>query len=240
MAEHVDWGDIDPGNKKSGNRKSSGGSGIFMKLEPNSDNVVRPLGKPVAFYKYFHRHEDGSFRSAITSDPDRCTVKQTHPELTGSQRYAILVFDRNDDNKLKVLEGPKTIFKFFKEFYRITKKEPGGKEGADFRISVNCPNGRKDRDTTYDVEVLDHIPFTEDEKNFYRENKDNYDIKKIFASEEPEVIERKLFGSKEENQAAYRAASGDNSEGSYQSSQGQKETASVSTSKVASDDDFNF
>lgn len=188
----VEWDDITPPKKSSGGGRKGGGSGKFLRLEANSMYRVRPVHQPIRFYKYYNEL-NGRLRTAICDNPDTCTVKDKHPDLRPSRRYAILVLDRNDDNKLKILEGPQTIFEEFKKYYDITKKKPGGPEGGDFTINVVCPNGKKDRDTTYTVDFINETPFTSEEKSMLVEKKDDFNLPEIFKSHSAEEIETRLF-----------------------------------------------
>ena len=210
----IEWDDIEQPKKGFGSGKKTGGaggSGKFMRLEPNSTNRVRPVLKPIRFHKYFNRH-DGTLRSAITEDEATCTVRAKYPELRAQKRYACLVFDRDDDNKLKILEGPATLFDHFKKFKKLAKQDPGSNNGGDFQIKVICPSGKKDRDTTYDVEFIETVPFTDEEKKFVLDNKESYDLDEIFKAQTPEEIERILFGDGQRGDSAAVAASSSTAE----------------------------
>lgn len=223
----VEWDDIEPPKKGFGSGKKSGSNaGRFKKLEANSTNRVRPVFKPIRFYKYFNR-KDGQLRSAITEDPDTCTVKAKYPDLRAQKRYACLILDRDDENKLKILEGPATLFDNFKAFKKMAKEDPGGPKGGDFEIKVICPNGKKDRDTTYEVDFVEAVPFTEEEKNFIREHKEEYDLEEIFQALEPDRIEQLLFGDSDNND-------------SNDSEQAVASSSSSNQSTADDDDPFNF
>lgn len=227
----VEWDDIEQPKKGFGSGKKTG-SGKYMRLGPNEKYTVRPVLRPICFYKYFNRH-NGQLRSAITEDPNTCPVRSKFPDLSAQLRYACLVIDR-EDSKLKILEGPQSLFNHFRNYKKMAKKDPGGPEGGDFIISVICPNGKKDRDTTYDVDFVETVPFTEEEKNFVRENKEDFNIEEIFKAMEPEAIERILFGDNNDS-----SNSNDSGSTSSTASNAMEKTTAATTSSD-DDDPFNF
>ncbi len=188
---YLEWSDVGDSTTK----RTGGGSnaGKFMRLEANKTYTVRPVHKPIMFYKYFNK-KDGQNRNAICDNPGTCLIGEKYPELRASTRYAILVLDRGDDNTLKILEGPYAIFEKFKSFFDVNKDEPGGKKGIDFRIHVICPSGQKDRTTKYKIDYLDPSPFTEEEREDILSKRKDFDLIKIFASQDDDEIEKILFG----------------------------------------------
>lgn len=205
MASTVEWDDIAPPKPRNsgGGGGTGGGSGKYGKFEANKEYLLRPVLKPVKFYKYYHKL-DGALRTAITDDADTCVVLQKHKSSglrKAQERRGFLAFDRNDNNKLKIWEVPPSAIEAFKHFKKLTKdpanpngKEPGGPHGGDFLFKIVCPSGQKDRDTTYVVEFAEAKPFTEEEKAFVKANKEEFNLEKIFASNTPEEIETRLLG----------------------------------------------
>jgi hypothetical protein len=235
MSGFVEWDEVEQPKSGFNSQGNSGNSGKFMKLEPNQTYRVRPVYKPIKFYKYYNR-KDGQLRSAVTEDPQNCTVKAKYPDLKPQTRYACLVFDRNDENKLKILEGPQSLFNVFKHFKKVAQgAEPGGKDGGDFQIIVHCPNGKKDRNTTYECEFIENVSFTQEEKDFVKQHKEEYDLEQIFAAQSPEEIEKRLF---DEGSDDTQSSSNTESSGNNMSMEG----AAAQTSSSEEDDDelFNF
>ena len=191
MADLVEWDDIEP--SKKGKSSGSAGSGKFMKLGPNTERTVRPLKKPVKFFKIGDT-VDKQYRSAVIEEGDIDTIKAKYPSARPQQRRACLVFDRDEGNVLRILEGPVSMFDNFKHFKNISKNEPGGPQGGDFLIKTNCPSGKKDRDTTYEVEFVTPVPFTEEEKAQYGEKKEDYDLQEVYKALTIEEVEEKLYG----------------------------------------------
>ncbi len=199
MASYVDWDDVEP--RKRGSSGGSGG-GKFLKLEANKEYTIRPLFRPIEFHKYFNKL-DGQLRTAIVENPDTCEIRAKYTQLKKAQaRRAFLAFHREDNNRLKVVELPSSATEAFKHYKKVAKTEPGGPQGGDFLLKVICPNGVKDRDTTYEIDFQDAKPFTEDERKFVVENvkskdgkvNEEWDLEKIFAANTPEEIENRLFG----------------------------------------------
>jgi len=144
---------------------TSGGKsnrGKFLKLEDGKSYTIRPVHLPVEFYKFFHRH-NGQVRSAVCDKQTADSVHARYPEVQASLKYAINVIDRAD-GKLKILEGPPTIFEELRKFFDMTGDAPGSGAGGDFQISVIIPDNNDRRRTRYTVKFVGkRTPFTEEE-----------------------------------------------------------------------------
>jgi len=187
MNGSIDWDDVAPEQSKNG---SNNGRGIFLYLKTGNTYRVRLVGGAVVFHRIFHKPADGKPRTAICEDPKNCSVLDLHKELKSQERYAIYVIDRAD-NKLKIMEGPKTLFLYFKQRYQSTKVKPGGPQGGDWEIKITGTGLM----TKYTAIYLDPTPFTDDEKAIlsdeFRENRDK--LAKMFTPLSDEDIEKKLF-----------------------------------------------
>ena len=193
MDGYLEWNNVATGVERSDSTKVD-----FLWLKSGGKYRIRPIHLAVSFFKYFHRDGNGKLRTAICSDPDTCSVLASHPDLKKpGQRYAIFVIDRAD-NKIKVMEGPKTVFVPFRKRFEVTQTSPGGaKDGGDWLIEV-AGSGKK---TTYSSTYIEDTPLTKDEremlKDFLEEDKEK--LKKIYKADSVEDIERKLFGEWEES-----------------------------------------
>jgi len=187
--ELVSWDDV-VGGDKSGNISGGGGKGIFLKLQAGRTYRVRPVGKPIEIWKYFS-NKDGQNRSAITADPESCPVRQKY-NLEPKRKYAINVIDR-EDSRLKVMEGPISVFTGFKDWYVASKKNPGGKDGGDFNIKIVLPPNGDKKKTKYIVTFIEPCPFTAEEKTMIDEQ-GLHKLEVIFKPDDAETIEKKLFG----------------------------------------------
>jgi hypothetical protein len=144
----VDWSD------KVGKGDSDAG-GQFLKLKAGSKYRVRLCGKAVCYMQHWE------------PIPCRSPGKETDPLIaegkTPKARYAIWVIDRNDENRLKVMDFPPTLFEQFGAWKMATGEEPGGKKGTDWQISLDIPPGQDKRKTKYSAMPLDRTVFTDEE-----------------------------------------------------------------------------
>lgn len=186
MAETCGWDSIPSSNSSNGEKSD------FLRLESGKSYKIRPLFKPVKFWKYFHKHE-GKLRTAICANPSTCPVRDNHPDLKKpSLRLAAWVIDRAD-GKLKILEAPQSVFRPIGTNSTMTGKNPGGaKDGSDWYIKVNG----KGLATTYDVGFISVTPLTVEERSMIKEalDGDAEKLQKMYKVDTPEEIEEKLFG----------------------------------------------
>lgn len=162
----------------------------FLKLEGGKSYTIRPVHLPVEFYKFFHKH-NGQVRTSVC---DRATSESVHaryPEVQASLKYAINVIDRSD-GKLKILEGPPTIFEELRKFFDMTGDAPGSASGGDFQISVIIPDNNDRRRTRYTVKFVGkRTPFTEEEIAMIESVVKDFKLTDIYkSSPEEEVIDR--------------------------------------------------
>jgi hypothetical protein len=187
----LDWGDFTPNNNKGNSDRLN-----FLWLKSGNTYRVRPVAKPVIFYKYFYRN-DGKLRTAICEDPASCMVKTAHPELdTPGERFAILVIDRAD-GELKIMEFTKGVFLSIKAWWNATQQSPGGNDGVDWAIQIT---GSGKNGTKYTATPTTPTPFTSEEKSMIigiikdADGNDAHYLEGIFKPHSAEVIEKKLFG----------------------------------------------
>jgi hypothetical protein len=190
----INWGDFTPGsNGSNGDRPE------FLWLKSGNTYTVRPVAKPVIFYKYFYKNGD-ELRTAICQDPSTCKVAQAHKDddklETPGERFSILVIDRADQ-KLKIMEFPKGVFLSIKEWWTNTQQNPGGNNGVDWAIAKS---GQGKTGTKYKTTALLPAPFTAEEQQMIlavikdaEGNQSNY-LENIYKAHSTEVIEQKLFG----------------------------------------------
>lgn len=181
--KHV-WGNLNKGN--------NGGSDKFYKLKAEKKNRFRPLGDPVVFYRYYVKNSEGKTLSAITDDPDNCPVAQKHGE-TPRKRAAVNVIDRAD-GKLKILEGPYSLFADINVAWDNDKVTPGSGQGGDFSVMIEIPGGDKRR-TRYSVSCNGPTPVTDEEKAMIKSSGPDgrlYNLDKEFAPTPVDQIEEKL------------------------------------------------
>ena len=164
----------------------------YLKLQAGNSYVVRPVGKCFQVWKYFVQGKDGKIRSVIVEKPDECGLKARHPELEAKEKYVFNVFDRNDNNTLKVMEFAPSIYTGFKKWYDKTKKMPGGEKGGDFSIDAELPSDGDKRRTKYTCQFLEPVPFSDKEKEIA--NGGLYNLPEIYKAQTEEEMEKILFG----------------------------------------------
>ena len=192
MSGSSEWNDVVGGDKQS---SGGGGKSMFLRLQAGRSYRIRPVGKPIEIWKYFS-NKDGQNRSAICADPETCPVK-TKYNLEPKKKYAINIIDR-EDGKLKVMEGPVSVFAGLKDWFTATGNNPGGKDGGDFQIKVIPGAGGNKKLTKYTVTFLTPCPFSSEEKEMLGEGAKNlHNLSEIFKPDDAETIEKKLFGAVE-------------------------------------------
>ena len=187
MEEYVEWGDIV--GKSSGSQTGIGR--LFLK--GGNKYIVRPLHKPVRFFKYFLYDKNKKLRTAIVIDPDTDPVGKKHPDLKrASSRYGMYVIDRSDQ-KLKVMEFPAIVFTELNDRFILNSKPPGGiKDGGDWQIVVEGQG----INTKYRCQYIEDTPIKEEEMNKIKELLKETKVKlpDLFKAHTPEEIEERLFG----------------------------------------------
>lgn len=194
MNGQIDWGDITPGNKNSNGNK---GRVPFLWLKSGNTYTVRPVAKPVIFFKYFYQNGE-RLRTAICEDPTTCSVKMAHGDGldTPGERFAILVIDRAD-GLLKIMEFPKTVFIDIKNWWQATQQNPGGDDGVDWVIQKS---GSGKMNTKYACTPTKAAPFTNEEKTMIlaiikdEEGNNAHYLESVYKAHTPEQIEQRLFG----------------------------------------------
>jgi len=191
MGSVIDWNDVQPQKPA---RSGGGGGGMsdkFLKLS-QGEYQVRPVGKPYQFYAYYVADPKNpkKFYRAVTADPLNCVIRTNH-NLEPKTRYAVNVIDRAD-GKLKIMEGPVSVFDKIKEWARVSKQDPGKNGGADFSIKVVVPaNGDRKR-TEYNTTPIVQTPFTAEEQEMLKKE-GLHKLEEIYQSTPQNEIEAKLF-----------------------------------------------
>jgi hypothetical protein len=196
MSNSIDWGFENPNAKKpeqtSGvEQKQQPRKELkFMKLAKGSTNKIRPLGKPVVFYKFIVQHK-GKWNSAVCQDPNNCIIINKY-NLTPQEKYAVNVIDRSD-GQIKILEFTGSVYNKIKEVFQITKQDPGSsKEGGDFEIVSTVTMTKQGESVRYKTKFLEKTPLTDDERKKIL-SEGLYEIKRIFKVTPEDKIEEKLF-----------------------------------------------
>jgi hypothetical protein len=165
-AESGSWDDV---AKTSGDNNNNNDKKTEWMTFPNEGKYqIRLVGKFVEFYRHWEPFGRGT---RLITHPDYKTQDPAwkagfYPRKT----YAIHVIDRAD-GKLKVLEKGKGIFEHFATWKADNDINPAGKEGHDFIITVEWPNGNK-RQARYSVNAkAKPSPLTPEELKMANDNK---------------------------------------------------------------------
>jgi len=184
MTSKIDWSGIGNGDSKGGENQLR--DLAFVRFSSGDTHNIRPIGSAIKFLKAGISH-DGNYRSAIIEDPDSPTIKK-YSNMNISTRYAVNVLDRAD-GKLKIMEGPISIFKEFGQYNKMTGRNPGAVEGGDFSIEVSG-NGKQRR---YKTSFVKNTTLTDEEKKMLK-SQGLYKLEGIFKVVDEDKIEEKLFG----------------------------------------------
>ncbi len=180
---YVEWDDVAP---------DKGGT-EFLRLKSGNTYKVRPIKLPVHFYKFFYKNK-GKLRTATVEEETIGQLMKKYPnelKTKPANRYAIYVIDRAD-GQVKIMEGPQSVFKPFRNRFDATGKKPGGeKDGGDWMIKVSGSGFG----TNYDVTFIDTTPITDEEKEKVKEawNGDSDKLQKIYKIDTFVEAEKKLF-----------------------------------------------
>ena len=147
-------------------KNTGGGGGMFLKLEAGKKYKVRLVGKPASY----HQHWEPVICRSPGVDPE--TKKTLDPLMlqgfTPKKRFAMWVLDREDGNKLKIMDFPSVLFDQFAEWKASANEDPGGANGPDWSIKLDIPGGDRRR-TKYKATSLAQTPLTDEELKAIKE-----------------------------------------------------------------------
>jgi hypothetical protein len=190
MTKTIDWDSLGEG-KSGGNRK---GKAAFTKTTAGT-HQVRPLGHPVHFWKFVVKGSDGRWRSAVVADPDNNPIAKRH-NIKASERFACVVLNRNS-NAVEILEGGISIFGEFRKYFTHTQRNPGGPQGADFKIVVEGAGRTK----KYITSFVKNTPLTDSEITMLKSMKAEGlfpNLEEVFKVVPDAELEKRLFDGEEQ------------------------------------------
>lgn len=171
MPKKIDWDKMDTSNYGggTGTGQKKKGTREFVKFQSGKDEKLRPIGGGIEFAKFFNRATKKSIIVELDEAPvvAQLIADKTGTEIQPNHRYAINVFDRNDENKIKVCEGSHSIFSHFGSWSQEISKENNGEKisvghgklGGNWKIKVTG-EGKARR---YSPTFLGSAPITADE-----------------------------------------------------------------------------
>ena len=189
--------------------KGGGGAGIFLKLT-DGKHKVRLIGKAYEYRKHWE-----PIPVSCPGKSGGCPICLADAKNEARVRYAINILDRDDGNKLKILDAGPQIFTSFRDYFDSTQIDPGGKEGPDMIIKVEVPSGDPRR-KKYSVIPLNSQKLTEDEVKILKE-KGLHDLDKIFGPKTSQEI-TELLKSGGSSKEPDKSESSESSESKGQSS----------------------
>ena len=189
MNSYVTWDSI----KKEGGT----GGGIFLKLQAGSKYRLRLVGSPLKYLQ--HWTMSGSSVTCRSPGTDPTTGQIVDPlMLMGEEpkvRFAMWVLNRDDGNKLQIIDFPPQLAQHFALWKEGFNDEPGGKNGPDWQIKLDAPGGVKSQ-TKYSALALDRAPFTEEELKRIQDGKLRERLDDVRRANTPEEIRAMLADKK--------------------------------------------
>jgi len=175
MPSEVDWNSVGGKDGKGGGRPKT----RFIKFVDGETIEVRPVGKTVEFYKFFISEtqrsvvvelEDGTKAAEILTQHAGKEVKPTH-------RFAMNVIDQAD-GQVKVLEGGRSIFKYFAAWAKRNKSHPGGQNGWTWTIEASG----KGLNREYTTQPVGPAPISEQQRAQIKAAGDLYNLDEVFQA----------------------------------------------------------
>jgi hypothetical protein len=175
--------------------KEGKGKTRYIKFEDGQTVEVRPVGRIYEFAKFFVKGKEGN-RSvvvdlALADEAAEILSKHEGKEVKYSHRYAVNVIDRAD-NIIKVLEGGRSIFKYFAAWAKRHGASPGGNTGFNWEITATG----KGLNREYTTQPIGPSPVSAEEKARYKANGDFFSIEEIYATVPLNKLIEKAFGEK--------------------------------------------
>jgi hypothetical protein len=164
---HIGW-EKGESQKKSGGGGSGEDSSMFLKLEAGKNYKIRLVGRPVAYLQHWEPVVCRSPGKDPNTNQVLCPLMLKGKEP--KERFASWVIDRDDNNKLKVMDFPFMLLKQFQRWKEAFGDEPGGMKGPDWKISLEIPPGGTKRQTNYIAMNLDRTPFTPEEHEVFKKH----------------------------------------------------------------------
>ena len=191
----ADWDGVAPAQKGGGRRQNDGLS-LFMKLEPRPGKpyVFRPACAPISFRKHrwaFRTLKQWPISPATDIKDKDLDIAWSQGKYSPAVSFAAFVFDRENGNRLRILEAGSDVFGPIGNHAHLCKINPASPtKGLDWVVEVSKNDeGNWKYMVTMDVQK-GPTPFTAEEikalenPKFQREELE----KKYFVKSTPEEI----------------------------------------------------
>ena len=170
-SDGVSGWDFGDDKKPAGNSQKKSFNGqqkdydIFLKLKPRTEPFRVRLASNPKNSRYhwtaFKSISKAPIRSpAYSVDEKELDIAWAEGDFLPQRRHACLVFDRDDNNYLKILDGPDSLFSIFGNWFKAKKINPSSKDGTDWLLIVKEEGGK----TVYSALPDDKTPFTPEEE----------------------------------------------------------------------------
>lgn len=183
---YIKWSKIE--KRESGN-SGGGDGGIFLKFKEGKFRV-RCVGEPFFYEQIFiPKKVTGTDRDIPVISPGKDEDPLVRLGYSPSERVAVNVLDRKDENKLKIMRVGPSVFNHIVNYCEETGVEPGDpKQGPDILITVEDPGGNP-RQRKYTVTFLPPTPLKKTEAKKIKDDGGLHDLEKYFKSTPVEEIE---------------------------------------------------
>jgi hypothetical protein len=184
MTKVVPFGEEETSGSTGSGEKGS----LFLRLQEGNYRV-RLISSPVRYLQHWEpirAISPGVGDDGEIIDPLMALGHQPKP------RYSIWVLDREDENRLKIMDFPQSLCNVFSKWKAgFNGDEPGGKQGPDFQISITAPKGRNQY-KKYEAMALDRTPFTDEELQPIKDGNLKNKLLEYRREDTPEEIRAKL------------------------------------------------
>lgn len=197
MAETVDWGSLISKEEANSPKRTQRN---YMKFENGKTHTVRPVGNAVCISKFYVATDKGKrFVFVEPKDAEAAAAlisKHFGREIKAQTRYAINVFDREDNNQVKIMEGGFSIFRHFAKWSQVNKDNEGrpisvgGTHSGDWMIEVRGDGLQRKYVTGY----MRPAPFTPQEVKAIKEDKKLYQLQEIYKGTPLNEVVSRLTG----------------------------------------------
>lgn len=187
MGTIVDWDEMQNNFKGDKSPSGAGGKGgiSYLKFEDNKRYRVRLISKPMHYLQYFKPiicRSPGCDENGTVIDP------LMQMGFKPDSRYSIWVFDREDNNAIKIMDFGVGLYRDIVEWKVGYNEDPGGVNGPDFQIKTEGVG----RSRKYKVLALEKRPFTEEELTAIKTGDLRKKLEEIRKPHSPEEI-RKMY-----------------------------------------------
>ena len=181
QADVGNWDSDFPPDNKGGDGKKAGRI-PFMKFDKPGNYTIRLIGNHVKFLQHWQPFTERVITHPDYKDEDPAWQAKFYPRVN----FAIHIIDRAD-GKLKILSKGRSLFKQFASYKVVNDINPAGKDGPDWVITVEWPNGNKMQAKYGATAKAKPSPFTAEEIEMIKTNKVN--LKDIYMATPLEKIQ---------------------------------------------------